>query len=103
MQAVIPVALMDMQGHTHDVHTLFFCVCRLKGHRLNNRVNAQKQFWGVQVTSFVFGKGQKKLLCVFVDLENAYDGVPGDELRYKEVRWMSFGSNLWQKDSSRDV
>lgn len=46
------------------------------------------------MSSFVIGKGQKKLLCVFVDLENAYDGVPGDELRYKEVGWMSFGSNL---------
>lgn len=55
MQAVIPVALIDMQGHTplsslvaawgtdgHDVHTLVFCVCRFRGHWLKNRVNAQK-------------------------------------------------------------
>ena len=63
--------------------------------RLRDTVEISKQQYGfmpgkgttdamfaLRMLMLMYGKGQRELHCVFVDLEKAHDSVPQDELWY---------------------
>ena len=55
-----------------------------------------KALFALRVLLKKYREGQKELQCVFVDLDNAYDKVPREEVRYCIVK-------VWIGREVRDV